>query len=292
MSRSVKAWVFTVNNPIEPYESAVPFDESILQCLVYQLERGESGTLHLQGYVEFVARRTIAQAKQLVGLERAHLERRAGSKAQAIDYCTKDASRVEGPWVFGNIGSSTGKRNDLKVFVDSVTNGLNRDDIIDEFPEVLARYPRFVDHVYERTRIRSLIAPVFEPREGWQSNLWTTCCTVPDPRAVLWYYDSAGNTGKSWFANSCPDAYIVTGGKHADIFYAYKFEKIVIFDWPRDHEDRFPYGVVEAFKNGYFLSTKYEVKRVKFAVPHVIVFSNFYPDRIKLSQDRWEINEI
>ena len=292
MSRSVKAWCFTVNNPQEPYATAIPFDQSNCQCLVYQCERGENGTVHLQGYIEFASRRTIAQAKLYPGLERAHLERRRGSKAQAIDYCSKDDTRIDGPWIFGFVGNTAGKRSDLRVFVSAVADGLSRDDLIDEFPDILAKYPRFVDKVFERARIRALPATVFQPREGWQSTLWTTCCTTPDPRSILWYYDAVGNTGKSWFANSCPNAYVITGGKHADIYYAYNFEPVVIFDWPRDHEDRFPYGVAEAFKNGYFLSTKYEVKRVRFEVPHVIVFSNFYPDRSKLSNDRWEINEL
>ena len=226
------------------------------------------------------------------GLERAHLEKRRGSKSQAIDYCTKSDSRIDGPWIHGDIGPQAGKRNDLKVFVQAVADGLCRDDCFDQFPEFLARYPRFVDSVFERRRIKQLVAPLFNPREGWQQTLWNTLVTVPDPRSILWHYDSAGNTGKSWFANSCPNAYVITGGKHADIFFAYQFEKIVIFDWPRDHEDRFPYGVAESFKNGYFLSTKYEVKRVRFEVPHVVVFSNFYPDRSKLSNDRWEIYEL
>ena len=248
--------------------------------------------MHLQGYIEFASRRTIAQAKLYPGLERAHLERRRGSKAQAIDYCSKDDTRIDGPWIFGFVGNTAGKRSDLRVFVSAVADGLSRDDLIDEFPDILAKYPRFVDKVFERARIRALPATVFQPREGWQSTLWTTCCTTPDPRSILWYYDAVGNTGKSWFANSCPNAYVITGGKHADIYYAYNFEPVVFFDWPRDHEDRFPYGVAEAFKNGYFLSTKYEVKRVRFEVPHVIVFSNFYPDRSKLSNDCWEINEL
>lgn len=234
----------------------------------------------------------MPQAKLYPGLERAHLEKRRGSKNQAVDYCTKPDTRIDGPWVFGELGNTAGKRSDLSVFVSAVADGLSRDDVIEKFPDVLAKYPRFVDAVFERKRVQGLPEQVFTPREGWQQELWTTLCTEPDPRTVIWYYDSTGNTGKSWFAINCPGAYVITGGKHADIYYAYNFESIVIFDWPRDHEDRFPYGVAESFKNGYFLSTKYEVKRLRFRVPHVVVFSNFYPDRIKLSQDRWEINEI
>lgn len=56
MSRSVKSWCFTVNFaeedvPEEP-ATAIPWNPERLQCLIYQLERGTSGTVHFQGYVE------------------------------------------------------------------------------------------------------------------------------------------------------------------------------------------------------------------------------------------------
>lgn len=170
------------------------------------------------------------------------------------------------------------------------TNELTRkSDVFDLYPEIIAKYPRFVDSVLERRRIQQLPVVAFSPREGWQQNLFTTLCTPPDPREVIWFYDHLGNQGKSYFARHYPSAYIITGGKHADIYYAYAFEKVVIFDWPRDHEQQFPYAVCEAFKNGYFLSTKYEVRTVRFEVPHVIIFANFAPDQSKLSHDRWNI---
>ena len=158
--------------------------------------------MHLQGYIEFASRRTIAQAKLYPGLERAHLEKRRGTKNQAIDYCSKSDSRLDVPWLHVDPGQGAGKRNDLKVFVDAVANGLSRDDCFNQFPEFLARYPRFVDSVYERHRLEQLATPVFNPREGWQQTLWNTLVTVPDPRSILWHYDPAGNTGKSWFAIS------------------------------------------------------------------------------------------
>lgn len=85
---------------------------------------------------------------------------------------------------------------------------------------------------------------------------------------------------------------MVTGGKNQDIYYAYNYEQVVIFDLPRAKEEYVPYDVMESFKNGYFLSTKYECKPVRFNPPHVIIFANFHPDMTKLSYDRWEIKEI
>lgn len=86
--------------------------------------------------------------------------------------------------------------------------------------------------------------------------------------------------------------YVINGGKAADIYYAYFYEKVVFFDLARQKEDIVAYDVMENFKNGYFLSTKYQVRRVKFNIPHVVVFSNFRPDMTKLSEDRWDIRVI
>lgn len=50
---------------------------------------------------------------------------------------------------------------------------------------------------------------------------------------------------------------------------------------------------MESIKNGMFLSTKYlPKKKVLKETPHVVVFANFKPDTIKMSLDRWTIDEI
>jgi hypothetical protein len=290
MTRSARCYCFTVNNPDA---SAYPaYDPDHVKCLVYQLERGENGTPHLQGYVEFSARRTLSNAKSYPGLERAHLEIRRGSKSSAIAYCVKDAGRIDGPWSYGDIDSSDGKRNELTEFVNAVRGGATRPELFESYPNIFARYPRFIASTFEHFRVASLIVPEFTPRLGWQTELFETLSSTPDPRKILWFYDQQGNAGKSHFALGYPNGYVITGGKHADIYYAYGFERVVFFDWPRDAEERFPYSSAESFKNGYFLSSKYEVKRVRFEVPHVVVFSNFMPDLCKLSLDRWEIKTI
>lgn len=84
-------------------------------------------------------------------------------------------------------------------------------------------------------------------------------------------------------------AYVVTGGRYSDITYAYDYQRYVVFDYARDQFDKFPYSLVENWKNGRVFSTKYGscVKRV--AECRLIVFTNFMPDRSKLSKDRWDI---
>lgn len=289
---SYVAYCFTINNPTEAETAllTIPFPDgghALLRCLVFQLESGDNGTPHYQGYLEWNSRKSIIQSRAVEGFSRAHFERRRGSALQAADYCRKEP-RLGGPWEYGNFAITSGSRSDLVLFKKDIDDGLTRDALWDKHPAIFARHPHYVRESLERRRVRALPPGVWEPREGWQQDLSALLSLPPHPREVYWYYCATGNSGKSTFARNHPcNAYIVTGGKQADIYYAYQYEPVVIFDWPREAEERVPYGVIEAFKNGYFLSTKYECVPKRFQVPHVIIFANFQPDKSKLSLDRW-----
>lgn len=166
--------------------------------------------------------------------------------------------------------------------------------MFEECSDTVAKYPRFVHDYTRLLEASKVVSEELIPRDGWQTRLVEILSGDADPRKVYWYYDVTGNSGKSYFSTryKAKTSYLVTGGKNQDIYYAFNYEQVVFFDLPRAKQDYVPYDVMESFKNGYFLSTKYECKPVRFAVPHVIVFANFYPDTTKLSVDRWEIKEI
>lgn len=285
-------WVFTLNNPA----STEPEWPVSVKAATWQLECGSNGTRHLQGYIEMYNPTGLSGMKKIACIKGAHFEPRRGTREQAIAYANKEDTRVDGPWSYGVFEEqSPGRRSDLDEFCKAAEEGMKESDAIFSFPSIVAKFPRFVASFYEALRVRQLPVVEFTPREGWQIQLWTLLETEPDARKVYWFSDRIGNAGKSTFATSyaaTKSAYIVTPGKYADILYAYRFERVVFFDWPRDADDRFPYSVVESFKNGYFLSTKYDVRRCRFSVPHVVVFSNCLPDMSKLSLDRFEIKEI
>ena len=114
-----KYWCFTLNNYTE--------DDDPLkwpcQYVVYQKELSETGTPHMQGYMEFNTNKRISALKKIHGT--AHWERRNGTQEQAIAYCKpdknkpenggqNDATYVAGPWEAGaKKVSEQGKRNDL-----------------------------------------------------------------------------------------------------------------------------------------------------------------------------------
>lgn len=113
-----RRWVFTLNNPKKTKSLAKRWDARIVKYAVWQLEVGESGTLHLQGYLSFQNVQSFQAVKKVVG-RRAHIEAAKGSEQQNRDYCTKKAGRKGGPWTFGT-ESQQGRRTDMETLATSV----------------------------------------------------------------------------------------------------------------------------------------------------------------------------
>lgn len=116
-------YVATKNNP-----TAADYDnikKLPYKYLVYQLEKGEQGTPHFQIYI---ALKKAMRITALTKIFQAHYEARMGSHEQAKAYCTKEESRLDGPWEFGDdseIPTKPGKRTDL----DSVKEILDKGEV-------------------------------------------------------------------------------------------------------------------------------------------------------------------
>lgn len=146
------AYAFTWNNPgLEP----LVFHEQLLgldpKYFVFQLELGRggdsevstevSGTRHYQGYIHFKRQRRYAPLVRLfpgIWFQRA----RAGAAVNKA-YCTKEDTRVDGPWEHGTLPGGQGTRNDLNEFYSAVKAGKRLRDVIETHTSVVARYPRF-----------------------------------------------------------------------------------------------------------------------------------------------------
>lgn len=141
MSRS-KYWLFTLNNPTvegpDFLESAKAFAD--LTFILFQLETGEQGTPHFQGYVEFSERKRLPTLRALI--PGAHWESRKGTQQQSITYCSKEDTRTAGPWSHGEATqTSQGARTDLTEAVATLrSGGLKR--VREEHPEVFVKFHR------------------------------------------------------------------------------------------------------------------------------------------------------
>ncbi len=136
--------VFTWNNPDkEGQEYLDSLDTSCIKYIVFQLESGENGTPHFQGFVVWTSPVRIRQACARLG-GAAHIERAMGSDEEASKYCQKEETRVEGPWFWGDCPHQ-GKRSDLIEIHAMVKAGAKRKEIIEEHFGSYLRYHKGIE---------------------------------------------------------------------------------------------------------------------------------------------------
>lgn len=119
---------FTINNPglDENNERKEPsWCSEKMRYLGYSLERGTSGTIHWQGYVELKGPMSLSTLKVLLGGTgpAPHIESRKGTAQQARDYFAvpgdKPGETLQAAKEFGSL-SAQGKRSDLLEVVEAV----------------------------------------------------------------------------------------------------------------------------------------------------------------------------
>lgn len=138
------------------------FTDLAVVSAVFQMEQGEkSGYQHWQAFVRFKSQKRFATFKRQLsaaGLATAHIEPRRGSVAQAVAYCSKEETRLEGPYYFGDsidVKDRRGHRSDLDRLREMVLDdGMSVDEILLSDASVsAARYTQYLrDLVQARDR--------------------------------------------------------------------------------------------------------------------------------------------
>jgi len=279
---------------------------------VYGKEKGDSGTPHLQGFIIFPKNKTLAALKKIDSS--AHWEAAKASSPVAADYCKKGSQshseweehRTSGP----NFGldadvyesgkcPSVGKRTDLVSFQDAVKEGeLTLKRLREDFPEVTAKYPRYVEQ-YIRDHMPRPEVPMHVPTP-WQQELLTLLKGDISDRKIICCIDPKGEAGKSWFCDyyekMFENSYLCNPGKHTDMVYAFystcSSPRVIFIDVSMSRQDKdnrliLPYEFMEHAKNGRMTNTKYTSETFYFKRPHVVLFANQFPDEDKMAQNRF-----
>ncbi|AXQ66357.1 MAG: putative viral replication protein [Cressdnaviricota sp.] len=202
MSKS-KYWIFVINNYTETDISLVAnFAKKKCSYLAYAYEVGESGTPHMQGYLELKARTLFKSLKKQ--LPRSHLERRKASAQQALDYCKKTCEKEGDLIEFGTISKpKPGRRTDLEEVRLKLKAGETDATIADEHFGAWVKYRK----AFTAYRLMQV-------KRNW-------------PCTIIWITGESGS-GKSRHAHEhWPDAYYKSPGKWWD---GYQGEDVVVFD--------------------------------------------------------------
>jgi len=238
----------TINNPgikIPTFSDKVVF-------AIWQREIGENETEHYQMYVEMKTQSTFKQIQVAIDFEeeKPHIESRRGTQKQAIDYCSKEDTRVDGPWSHGEKKAGQGERTDVIALHDAVRAKRSFSSMCEEFPQMI-KYHRGV-----RTMLDSL-AP---KRQKKTKCLW------------LWGPTGTGKSRTAW--QLCPDAYEKPGG--TPWWDGYDSEKCVIIDDLRG--DTFKFHELLKLLDRYPLKLPVKGGHCQFCAEIVIITSSMRPD--------------
>lgn len=261
-----KGWVYTLNNyTMDDVHRlrAIHLNRSCQGAYhIFQPERGDSNTPHLQGFVYFPNRKRFSTVKRLLS-DRAHLEPMRGTPQQASDYCRKEESRDSlvdfGVHEVGDIPiHEPGKRNDLLEISLRLDDGGHLWDIAkhdtDLRPSVLRNYRALSTYETHVTGQRA-VPTQLEIHEG-------------DP-----------GTFKSFTANLWDDPYFLEHGNSGAWFDGYEPNRhdTVVADEFGGHF--MPYTTLKRLADRYPMSVETKGGRVAFRAKRLVITTNIDPEQ-------------
>lgn len=130
-----RQWAFTTNLKDGPVDGCMPLEvierfedlvaQGILKYFIFQLEVGNSGNVHYQGYVSLARSWYGKRVQQTLwpGLS-PHLEAARGTPEQNKAYCSKADTQEDGPWEGGDISKcGQGTRTDFQALQKAIEGG-------------------------------------------------------------------------------------------------------------------------------------------------------------------------
>jgi len=262
-SDQLRCWMMTRNNPDEALTPEDVAQWPQIRAGVWQLEIGENGTVHYQGYFEFMRGMRMANLKAIDPV--ANWQARGGSQAEAIAYCMKpdpwdgkqfpDDTRLEGPFRYGQ-WAQAGKRLDFNSAIDLVVAGASNEVLARDAPGAFVRYHRG----FEALRLHL-------PQPAWDPATKVTDCIM---------YWGPPRTGKSWRLRmecpSGPDWFWAAEGKWFD---GYAGQAGIVFDEIRD--SWYPWETLLRIIDGYPIRREIKGGTVNVRATRFRMSSNVHP---------------
>lgn len=247
--------MFTLNNPTDEelthLHSGLPTTPEF-RYVTFQVEEApETGTMHVQGYVEFQQSLRFNRVKSLIS-PRAWLDRRRGTQQEAIEYCQKEDSRVgEDFFEYGTpAAESQGERRDLSALKALIDSGASDLDLWNSHFSDMVRYFRGI------AQYRILATPA----RDFKTTVY-----------VLW---GKPGTGKSrWCLETLPRAYWKQRGPWWD---AYDRHENIVLD---DFYGWLPFDDLLRVCDRYPLLVQTKGGNQNFVARTVAISSNTFPSR-------------
>lgn len=239
----------TINNPSEA--DLAGFGSANIEYSIYQIEKGSNGTEHAQGFIRMYRKSRCSAVKRI--FPRAHIEIARGSIEDNIKYCSKEETRVRGPFESGHPPGNQGARSDIHAFRDALLEGKSDINLVQEFPLQVAKFPRFIDFC------RRLALP---PRSE---------------KPVVRVYWGESGSGKTREAFSPGDTYVVSRPDTGRPLWwdGYAGHRVTILD---DFYGWIPWSYLLQLLDRYPFAVEVKGGKVNFNSPEIYITSNTHPE--------------
>lgn len=221
----------------------------IFSFMIYSIEECPTTKKHhIQGYCECKSQQRFKAVQSYLPTG-THIEKRLGTQEQAIAYCMKLDTHIEGPFTLGT-AHKQGKRNDIQSFVNDIPNHTEI-EIVEKHPECYVKFTRAYD------RIKQLY---LEDR-NWKTEVF-----------VYWGPPGSGKTRKVF--EECPNVQPVQFINNFII--GYNNEEDVLFD---DLDSMaMPRNVFLTLTDRYKCTVNVKGGEKKWNPKRIFITSNFDPN--------------
>lgn len=165
-----------------------PHSTTRIRYAAYQLEKGNNGEVHMQAYLEYNTNVYEGQVRrQFINTKGVYLQPAMAGRDACVTYCSKDSTRISGPFVFGeavphgkrnrspasnsttdmqgvtdmqSIVSSRrtnyhqGARSDIHSITEAINSGSNIQDVMNMDPKAILRMPNGIRTAIQVARTR------------------------------------------------------------------------------------------------------------------------------------------
>lgn len=270
-----RGWMLTI--PADPHPGGYKLEEveeilSSYRWVGQKEQGGKTGYTHFQVYVE--NKNPIKFSTLQSKLPRCHFEKRQGSKIQAWDYCTKEESRVSGP--YGNLDRDElekGTRNRgeiLSDFRNQISSGEKTlSDLIVEDQQV-SQHIRYLERYEQEIRKN-------KAKQGFREI----------ETHILYGEPGVGKTKRVYDLHGYDDVYSPTTYSHP--FDAYNGENVLLLD---EYVGQLEIEYLLKLLDGYpvQLAARYMDKWAAFTSVYVISnapLEAMYPDIYRSHPRQW-----